>query len=306
MRIAVMGAGGVGGCLGGLLTKAGNDVSLIARGEHLEAIRANGLKLIRPSGEFVVEVKATDDPAQVGPVNLVLFTVKTLHNRQIISTLRPLIGHETSVLTLQNGVESHEQLSAVLGSQTILPGAFWGSSQIQSPGVISEVVEARISFGEVDETESLRALDIRKVFREAGIETELSPDPMQVLWRKFILLSALAGITSAAQMRIKELLQFSEARQMFCDAMEEALAVGLAKGINLPDDLVQESLEYIDGLPSFQTSMHAEYEKGLPTELDALSGAVIGLGRQIGVPTPVHSFLYSVLLPHKDGRPPAD
>ncbi|MCH8987269.1 MAG: ketopantoate reductase family protein [Chloroflexi bacterium] len=306
MRIAVMGAGGVGGCLGGLLAKAGNDVSLIARGEHLEAIRANGLKLIRPSGEFVVEVKATDDPAQVGPVNLVLFTVKTLHNRQIISTLRPLIGHETSVLTLQNGVESHEQLSAVLGSQTILPGAFWGSSQIQSPGVISEVVEARISFGEVDETESLRALDIRKVFREAGIETELSPDPMQVLWRKFIVLSAVAGVTSAARMRIKELLRFSDARLMFCDAMEEALAVGLAKGINLPEGLVQESLEYIDGLPSFQTSMHTEYERGLPTELDALSGAVIRLGKQIGVPTPVHSFLYSVLLPHKDGHPAAD
>ncbi len=306
MRIAVMGAGGVGGCLGGLLAKAGNDVSLIARGQHLEAIRANGLKLVRPGGEFVVEVKATDDPAQVGPVDLVLFTVKTLHNRQIISTLKPLIGHQTSVLTLQNGVESHEQLSAVLGSQIVLLGAFWGSSQIQSPGVISEVVEARISFGEVDETESLRALDIRKAFREAGIETELSPDPMQVLWRKFILLSALAGITSAARMRIKELLRFTEARKMFCDAMEEALAVGLAKGINLPDGLVQESLEYIEGLPSFQTSMHAEYEKGLPTELDALSGAVIRLGRQIGVPTPVHSFLYSVLLPHKDGLPAAD
>jgi len=305
MRIAVMGAGGVGGCLGALLAKAGNDVSLIARGEHLKAIRANGLKLVRPNGEFVVEVNATDDPAQVGPVNLVLFTVKTLHNRQIISTLKPLIGHETSVLTLQNGVESLEQLSSVLGSQIILPGAFWGSSQIQSPGVISEVVEARISFGEVDETESLRALDIRKVFREAGIETELSPDPMQELWRKFILLSALAGITSAAGMRIKELLRFSDARQMFGDAMEEALAVGLAKGINLPEDLVRESLEYIDGLPSFQTSMHSEYERGLPTELDALSGAVIRLGRQIGVPTPVHSFLYSVLLPHKDGLPPA-
>ena len=306
MRIAVMGAGGVGGCLGGLLAKAGNDVSLIARGAHLEAIQANGLKLIRPSGEFVVEVNATDDPAKIGPVDLVLFTVKTLHNRHIISTLRPLMGLETSVLTLQNGVESHEQLGAVLGPQNVLPGAFWGSSQIQSPGVISEVVEARISFGEADETESLRALEIRKIFREAGIETELSPDPMQVLWRKFIVLSATAGITSAAQMRIKELLQFADARQMFCDAMAEALAVGLAKGIKLPDDLVQESLDYIDGLPSFQTSMHTEYEKGLPTELDALSGAVIRLGKQIGVPTPVHSFLYSVLLPRKDGVPAAD
>jgi 2-dehydropantoate 2-reductase len=306
MRTAVMGAGGVGGCLGALLARAGNDVSLITRGEHLEAIRANGLKLIRPSEEFLVEVNATDKPTQVGPVDLVLFTVKTHFNRHIISTLRPLIGHETSVLTLQNGVESHEQLGAVLGSQIVLPGAFWGSSQVQSPGVIAEAVEARISFGEVDETQSLRALDIRKMFRDSGIETELSPDPMQVLWRKFIVLSAAAGITSAAQTRIKELLQFTDARKMFCAAMEEALAVGLAKGINLPDDLVQKSLEFVDGLPDFQNSMHADYENGRSTELEALSGAVVRMGKQVGVQTPVHGFLYSVLLPHKDGAPAAD
>lgn len=306
MRIAVMGAGGVGGCLGGLLAKAGNDVSLVTRGEHLEAIRTNGLKLIRPSSRFVVEVKATDDPAQVGPVDLVLFTVKTFHNRQIISTLRPLMGHETSVLTLQNGVESHEQLGAVLGSRNILPGAYWGASRVKAPGVIAEAVKARISFGEVDETESLRALDIRKVFRGAGIETELSPDPMEMLWRKFIVLSALAGITSAAQTRIKELLQFDDARKMLYDAMEEALAVGLARGVNLPGDLIQQSLEFIDSLPDFQNSMHADYENGRPTELDALSGAVVRLGKQIGVPTPVHAFLYSVLRPRKDGVPAAD
>jgi 2-dehydropantoate 2-reductase len=169
--------------------------------------------------------------------------------------------------------------------------------------MIAEDVVAQISFGEVDDTESLRALDIRKVFREAGIETEISPDPLQVLWKKFILLSALAGITSAAQTRPKELLQFPDARKMFCDAMEEALAVGLAKGIDLSDNLAQESLEYVDGLPDFQNSMHGDYENGRATELDALSGAVIRLGKQIGVATPVHSLLYSVLLPHKDGVP---
>lgn len=303
MRIAIMGAGAVGGCLGGLLAKAGNDVSLITRGEHLEAIKANGLKVVRPKGEFVIEVKATDDPTQVGPVDLVLFTIKTLHNRQIMSMIKPLIGHETSVLTLQNGVDSHEQLGAVLGAHIVLPGSFWGSSQILSPGVVAEVVDARISFGEADDTESLRALDIRRVFREAGIETELSPDPMQVLWRKFVLLSALSGITSAAQTRIKELLQFADARKMFCDAMAEALAVGLAKGVNLPDDLVQESLELIESTPDFQNSMHADYEAGRPTELDALSGTMVSLGKQVGVPTPVHRFLYAVLLPYRDGRP---
>ena len=303
MRIAIMGAGGVGGCLGGLLAKAGNDVWLICRGEHLEAIKANGLKLVRPDSEFVVKVNATDDPAEIGPVDLVVFTVKTYQNRHVITAIKPLMSPDTSVITLQNGVESHEQLGAVLGPNHILPGAYWASSHVISPGVIAEDVVAQISFGEVDDTESLRALDIRKVFREAGIETEIASDPLQVLWKKFIVLSALAGITSAAQTRPKELLLFPDARKMFCDAMEEALAVGLAKGIDLSDNLAQESLEYIDGLPDFQNSMHGDYENGRATELDALSGAVIRLGKQIGVATPIHNLLYSVLLPHKDGTP---
>jgi len=306
MRIAIMGAGGVGGCLGGLLGKAGNDVWLIVRGEHLEAIRANGLKLVRPDTEFVVQVNATDNPAEVGPVDLVLFTVKTYQNRHVITTLKPLMGHETSVITLQNGVESHEQLGAVLGPSNILPGAYWASSHILSPGVIGEDVPAQISFGEIDDTDSLRSPDIRKVFRDAGIETEISLDPLQVLWEKFIVLSALAGITSAAQTRPKELLKYPDARAMFCNAMEESLAVGLAKGINLPDNLVQDSLKYIESLPDFQNSMHGDYEAGRATELEALSGAVIRLGKQIGVKTPVHEFLYSVLLPHKDGFPTVD
>ena len=306
MRIAIMGAGGVGGCLGGLLGKAGNDVWLIVRGEHLEAIRANGLKLIRPDTEFVVQVNATDNPAEVGPVDLVLFTVKTYQNRHVITTLKPLMGHETSVITLQNGVESHEQLGAVLGPSNILPGAYWASSHILSPGVIGEDVPAQISFGEIDDTDSLRSPDIRKVFRDAGIKTEISLDPLQVLWEKFIVLSALAGITSAAQTRPKELLKYPDARAMFCNAMEESLAVGLAKGINLPDNLIQDSLKYIESLPDFQNSMHGDYEAGRATELEALSGAVIRLGKQIGVKTPVHELLYSVLLPHKDGFPTVD
>ena len=303
MRIAIMGAGGVGGCLGGLLAKAGNDVSLICRGEHLKAIKANGLKLVRPDTEFVVEVDATDDPAEVGPVDLVLFTVKTYQNRHVITALKPLMGPDTSVISLQNGVESHEQLGAVLGPSHILPGTYWASSHVISPGVIAEDVMAQISFGEIEDTESLRALEIRKVFREAGIETEISSDPLQVIWQKFIVLSALAGITSASLTRPKELLQYQDARKMFCDAMAEALAVGLAKGIDLSENLVQESLAYVDGLPDFQNAMQGDYENGRATELDALSGAVISLGKQIGVATPVHSLLYSVLLPHKDGVP---
>jgi len=302
MRIAIMGAGGAGGCLGGLLAKADNDVSLIARDTHLEAIRANGLKLVRADGEFVVQVDATNDPAEIGPVDLVIYTVKTFHNRHVITTLKPLMGEETSVITLQNGVESHELLGTILGPGNILPGAYWASSRIQSPGVIVEDIPARVSFGELDDTESLRALDIRAVFRAAGIDTELYLDPLQLLWQKFIVLSSLSSVTSAARTRPKELLAFQGARKMFCDAMEEALAVGIAKGVNLSDNLAQECMEWIDSLPEFQVSMHGDFEAGRATELDALSGTVIRLGKQIGVKTPVHELLYSVLSPHKDGR----
>ena len=302
MKIAIMGAGGAGGCLGGLLAKADNHVSLIARDEHLEAIRANGLKLVRADSEFVVRVDATDDPAEIGPVDLVLYTVKTFHNRHVISTLKPLMGYETSVITLQNGVESHELLGTILGPSNILPGAYWASSHIQSPGVLVEDVPARVSFGELDDTGSLRALDIRAVFRGAGIDTELYLDPLQLLWQKFIVLSSLSSVTSAARTRPKELFAFHGARKMFCDAMEEALAVGLAKGVNLSDNLAHECMEWIDSLPAFQVSMHGDFEAGRPTELDSLSGAVIRLGKQVGVKTPVHELLYSVLLPHKDGR----
>ena len=302
MRIAIMGAGGVGGCLGGLLAKAGNDVSVIARGEHLEAIRANGLKIIRPDGEFVVKVDATKDPAEVGPVDLILYTVKTFHNRSVITTLKPLMGADTSIISLQNGVESHELLGSVLGPSNILPGAYWASAHVQTPGVISEDVLSKISFGEIEVTESLRALDIRKVFRDAGIEADISTDPVQALWQKFVVHSSLAGVTSAAQTRAGELLKFPDARKMFLDAIEEALAVGIARGIDLSENLAQESLEWIDTLPDFQVSMHGDFEAGRVTELDALSGAVIRLGKQIGVKTPVHSFFYSVLLPHKGGR----
>jgi 2-dehydropantoate 2-reductase len=161
---------------------------------------------------------------------------------------------------------------------------------------------SKLSFGEIEVTESLRALDIRKVFRDAGIEADISTDPVQVLWQKFVVLSSLAGITSAAQTRASELLKFPDARKMFLDAMEEALAIGMARGIDLSENLAQESLEWIDTLPDFQVSMHADFEAGRVTELEALSGAVIRLGKQIGVKTPVHSFFYSVLLPHKDGR----
>ena len=305
MRIAVMGAGGVGGCLGALLARDGNDVSLIARGAHLEAIRANGLRLKQDHEEFVVPLPATSDPAKVGPVDLVLFTVKAYHNAAAIPAIRPLVGPDTGVLTLQNGVECHLQLASALGQGHALPGAYWTASSIESPGVVASIGPVpRLSFGEENGGTSRRAEAIRDMLQSAGIEVELSHDPMQVLWSKFIVLCSIAGITSAARTRIREFIQYSQGLELFTAAMREADSVGRAQGANLPERLVESSLEFIRGFPDFQNSMHADFENGRPTELEALNGAVLRLGRESGIPTPVNEFIYAVLAPLKDGLSP--
>ena len=302
MRIAVMGAGGVGGCLGALLALDGNEVSLIARGDHLAEIRARGLRLKQGDSEFVVGVRATADPREIGPVDLLLFTVKTYHNGEAIPAARPLAGPDTLILTLQNGVESHLQLAEGLGTGSVLPGAYWTASTVDSPGVISCIGQApRLSFGHEDSALYPRLEGLRVLFESAGIDAELSPDPLRVIWSKFVVLCSLAGITSAADTRIKEFIGYPEGRRLFVEAMTEVDAVGRAKGVNLPTELVENSLDFIDGYPDFQNSMHADFEHGRRTELEALNGSVVRLGWEAGVATPVNDFIYAVLSPRKDG-----
>ena len=302
MRIAVMGAGGVGGCLGALLARDGNDVTLIARGAHLDAIRSNGLRLLQDDAGFTVNVPATSDPREVGPVDLALYTVKTYHNAAAIPAIRPLVGPNTAVLTLQNGVDCHVRLRESLGPGHALPGAYWTASSVQSPGVIASVGPTpRLSFGEERGRTSARAESIRRALRSAGVDAELSPDPLQVIWTKFIVLCSLAGTTSAARTRIREFISNQRGLDLFTAAMREVDAVGRARGVNLPEGLVEDQVEFIQGFPDFQNSMHADFENGRPTELDALNGAVVRMGREAGVPIPVNEFIYAVLLPLKDG-----
>lgn len=302
MKIAVMGAGGVGGCLGALLAQSGNEVWLIARWPHLDAIRDNGLSLRGQGEDFTVAANATDDPHYVGTADLVLFTVKTYHNPVTIPLLQPLVGPDTAILTMQNGVESHEQIGAVLGREHVLPGAYWASAYVESPGVIIEAIKSRVSFGEIDTRESRRVQDIQRVFQEARVVTEISADTMQVLWTKFVPLSAVAGVTSASRTLIKRLAQIPEARQTYIAALDEICAVARARQVNIAPNLGEEMVAFIDSLPDdYQNSMHLDLENGRPLELEALNGAVVRMGREAGVPTPVNSLLYSLLLPHKDG-----
>ena len=304
MRIAVMGAGGVGGYFGGLLARAGDDVTLIARGSHLEAIRAGGLRVNSHWGDFTVQVNATDQPQEVGPVDLVMLSVKTYQNSVAIPALAPLVGDDTCLLSLQNGASSYEDLARSVGKERVLPGAVYFEGQVQSPGVIRQTGEiVRIVFGEVSSEQTPRAQRILETFQAAGITTELSSDIVKDLWTKALFISTMAGVTSTSRASMAQLLPRPESRATVVAAMCEAEAVARAKGVNLDPGVVDRTLHYMDSaVKDLHASMHTDLELGRPLELEALNGAVVRIGRELGVPTPVNDVLYSLLLPHKDGR----
>ena len=304
MRIAVMGAGGVGGYFGGVLARADHEVALIARGEHLEAIRRQGLTVrSHHHGEFQIDLQATSDPAEVGPVDLVLFTVKTYHNPEAVPLIQPLVGPETAVLTLQNGVESHRHLMEVQGDGQVFTGAAYIESGVASPGVIRQNGEVvRILFGHSAEEDQEGAERILEVLANAGIETEVSPDVMKALWTKFVFIVALAGPTTAARREMDQLLEFSEGRELVMAVLREAESVGRALGIALEEDLFDRTMSYIDGYArDLHASMHTDLERGNPLELEALNGAVVRLGREAGVPTPANQSIYALLKPYVEG-----
>ena len=305
MRIAVMGAGGIGGNLGGLLARDGNQVTLIARGAHLEAIRSQGLRVKMPNDEFSVQVEATGDPSQAGPVDLVVFAVKTYHNAEAIPAMRPLVGKDTSVVSFQNGVETGGELAQVLGQECVLPGAAIFGAFIESPGVITNRgLPPEVVFGEIDGSASPRAKSIMDVFSKAGISVQLSDDVTKALWTKFILLPPGAGMTCATRTLVRPLMEHPEAKKMLVAAMREVEAVGRAKGVNLDSDVVEKAMELAESVPwDYQISAHVDLDRGAPLELEAFNGAVVRMGKELGVPTPVNQFLYTVLKPHMNGSP---
>ena len=305
MKIAVMGAGGIGGCYGGLLAQAGNDVTLIARGAHLAAIKEKGLQLIQPEGDFTVAVAATDDPSQVGPVELVIFSVKAHQNSIAIPLIEPLIGEDTTILTIQNGVESAEELGQDYGAERVLPGSAYLLSNITSPGVIKQLsLVPRVAFGESDGDRSQRAVAIRDSFCEANIEAELSDDISKALWSKLLYNSPANAMASAARLSPRDLIEYPHGAAMFMSAIQEVANVGTAYGIPFGQDDVQGAMDLITARPmGARGSMQADLEAGRPLELEAIVGSVGRIGRKVNVPTPVFDMLYTLLLPHIDGSP---
>ena len=305
MKIAVMGAGGIGGCYGGLLAQAGNDVTLIARGAHLAAIKEKGLQLIQPEADFTVAVAATDDPSQVGPVDLVIFSVKAHQNSKAVPLIEPLIGEDTTILTIQNGVESADELGQDYGAERVLPGSAYLLSNITSPGVIKQLsLVPRVAFGESNGDRSQRAVAIRNSFCEANIEAELSDDISKALWSKLLYNSPANGMASAARLSPRDLIEYPHGAAMFRSAIQEVANVGTAYGIPFGQDDVQGAMDLIAARPmGARGSMQADLEAGRPLELEAIVGSVGRIGRKVNVPTPVFDMLYTLLLPHIDGSP---
>ena len=304
MRIAVVGAGGVGGGFGAALAKAGADVTFIARGAHLAAMKSQGLRVQGPRGDtHLVPTQATDDPAEIGTVDVVLFCVKLWDVESAGEHIKPLIGPGTAVIPLQNGIDAAERLLPILGGSAVMGGVAQISASIIAPGVIQQVgTFMRMIFGELDGTRSQRAEDFLVLCLKAGFDATLSEQIVTDLWMKFILLAANAGMTALARQPIGRLRDDPDIRPIFLAAFQETINVGRAKGIALPADALEKILDFIGHAPpAMKASMALDLDRGNRLELPWLSGKVAELGRQLGVATPTHSMIYAMLKPYAMG-----
>jgi len=306
MRIAVVGAGGVGGAFGAALAKAGADVTFIARGAHLAAMKSKGLRIEGGRGEtHLVPTQATDDPAAVGPVDFVLFCVKLWDVESAGQHIKPLVGPDTAVIPLQNGIDAPERLVPILGKRAVMGGVAQISASIVAPGVIRQVgTFMRMLFGELDGSTSKRGEALLAICRKAGFDVVLSNQIVTELWMKFILLATNASVMAVARQPIGKLRDDPDMRQQFVAAYQEVVDVGKARGVKLPADAVDKMLAFNAGAPpTMKPSMALDLERGNRIELPWLGGKVVELGRQLGVPTPTHSFMYAALKPYVMGTP---
>lgn len=301
MRIALFGTGGVGGYFGGRLAQAGEDVVFIARGRHLQAMREDGLRVDSILGDFgVLPVQATDNPAEVGQVDAILVAVKAWQVPEAAEAMRPMVGPETFVVPLLNGVEAPAQLAAVLGQAHVLGGLCRIISYIAGPGHIHHTgIDPYIAFGELDRGYSERVERLHAVLAGAqGLTVDVPADIQVAMWRKFLLIAPWSGMGAVTRAPIGVFRSLPETRLMLKQAMAEVAAVARARDIALPDGLVEQTMAFVDGLPADGTaSMQRDIIEGRPSELEAQNGAVVRLGREADVVTPVNAFIYHSLLP---------
>jgi 2-dehydropantoate 2-reductase len=306
MKIAMMGSGGVGGFFGGRLASAGYDVTFIARGAHLAAMREKGLTIENePQGDIhVPKVNVADDPAQVGPVDLVILSVKLWDTESAVRAIQPMVGPETGVISLQNGVIKDDVMRSMLPEKNVMGGVAYVATHISRPGVIDQVgTMQRIIVGEYDGRESERARFLHKALLDAGVTAELSRDIRRAIWEKYVFLVALSGTTTTMRKTLGPIRSNPQTRAFLLDVMREVVSVGRALGVAIDPDYPEQRLKFADSLPADMTSsMHHDLERGNRLEVEWLSGGVAKLGAKAGVPTPANRAVWDILALHAQGR----
>jgi 2-dehydropantoate 2-reductase len=306
MKIAVMGSGGVGGFYGGHLAHVGCDVTFVARGAHLKAMREHGLKIESAAhGDIhVPKVKVTEDPATIGPVDLVIIAVKLWDIETTANAIKPIVGPHTGVLSLQNGVIKDDILRRAFGDKAVMGGVGYVATHISRPGVIHQTgTLQRLLFGEYDGSRSERAETLYAAALRTGIEPELSADIRKTLWEKYVFLVGLSGSTTTMRSTIGPIRENPQTRAFLQDLMRETVAVGRAHGVALPGDYADQRMTFADSVAADMTSsMHHDLEGGNRLEVAWLSGGVVQLGKAVKVPTPANRAVWDMLALHADGR----
>ena len=304
MKIAIMGSGGVGGYLGARLAVDGHDVSFVARGAHLAAMKANGLRLDdKDRPVTIAPVQATDDPATIGPVDVVIFSVKVYDAHAAVEAMKPLIGPNTVVLDVLNGVESHQWLSAAFGAAHVLRGSIYISSHIAEQGVIvHETPGVRLVFGALDPAARGAAEALNAEMIAIGVKSVLTDNVDSAIWSKMVMLTALSGICCLARLPIRDVMAEPEGAELVKRAMQEVAAVAAARGVALEPGALSAAQRFDPTkIPAIKPSMLHDLERGKPLEVEWLSGAISRFGQQANVPTPTHDVVWGALKPLATG-----
>lgn len=306
MKFGILGSGAVGGYYGAKLSQAGHDVTFVARGKHLEAIRQHGLEIRSPLGDFVARAAAEQDTSKIGHVDCVVLATKAYDNASALPMLAPMIGQQSVVLTLQNGVDSVDECAAVVGRAAVLGGSTYIATALEAPGLIVQTgTHRRIVFGEVFEpgdAVSARVAAIRDALAAAEIEVEAVADARVPLWEKFVYLSPFAAFTGASRLAIGGIWRFAQVQETFYDACREVERVARAEGVNVSADTIGKIEGYMASLPpATRSSLLIDLQQGKRIEVEALQGSVVRRGKNTGVPTPIHAALYAVLKAYENG-----
>lgn len=307
MRITIIGPGGVGGFFGARLARGGCDVRFVGRGQHLEAMRRNGLRVHGGLGELTIQsssIRASDNAQEFGPADVVLICVKLWDTEDALRLLPPVVEEETMVVSLQNGVQKEEVLRASLGDHPVVGGVSYVAAKIEGPGVIYQMGNLhRLVFGECDGQPSPRTEAFLQACLRSGIKSEISSDIRRSIWEKFVFLIGLSGATSAMRSNLGPIRSNPKAWSFLAELMREVVDVGRAHGVRLTEDFAEERLRFIEGLsPETTSSMHTDLEQGKRLEIDWLSAAVVDLGKTVGIPTPMNEAVAAILAVHAQGK----